>query len=126
MSENDSVLDLTESTFDAAVADGMTLVDFWAPWCGPCRMMGPVLDELAGHFGDTLRIAKINVDDSPHLATRFRVQGIPLLVIFATARKWTDWWACSHEMRSSRRWRCRQAYNPGDGRRDGRGALRGR
>lgn len=87
MSENDSVLDLTESTFDAAVADGTTLVDFWAPWCGPCRMMAPVLHDLAGHFGDALRIAKVNVDDSPHLAAKFRVQGIPLLVILRDGKE---------------------------------------
>ena len=75
MSEHDNVLELTESTFDAAVASGTTLVDFWAPWCGPCRMMTPVLHELAEEFGESLTVAKVNVDDSPHLAGRFRVQG---------------------------------------------------
>ena len=81
MSENDGVLELTESTFAAAVASGTSLVDFWAPWCGPCRMMGPVLHELAGQFGQELTVAKVNVDESPHLAAKFRVQSIPLLVI---------------------------------------------
>jgi len=81
MSESDNILELTESTFDAAVASGTTLVDFWAPWCGPCRMMTPVLHELAEEFGESLTVAKVNVDDSPRLAARFRVQAIPLLVI---------------------------------------------
>ncbi len=87
MSENDNVLELTESTFDAAVADGTTLVDFWAPWCGPCRMMTPVLHELAGEFGEKLTVAKVNVDDSPHLAAKFLVQAIPLLVILRDGKE---------------------------------------
>jgi len=87
MGENDSILELTESTFDAAVADGTTLVDLWAPWCGPCRMIGPVLHELAVQYGDTLRIARVNVDDSPHLAARFRVQAIPLLLILRDGKE---------------------------------------
>ncbi|MFP4105712.1 MAG: thioredoxin [Phycisphaerae bacterium] len=72
---------LDESTFEQAVASGVTLVDFWAPWCAPCRMMGPVLDELAAELDGQATVAKVNVDDCPHLAARFRVQAIPLLVV---------------------------------------------
>lgn len=78
---NNTVRELSESTFDAAVAAGISVVDFWAPWCGPCRMMGPVLHELAGQEGGDVTIAKVNVDNSPHLAARFRVQAIPLIVV---------------------------------------------
>ncbi len=77
----DRVLHLNEVDFDSAVERGVTLVDFWAPWCGPCRMLGPVLDDLAGQFSGRAQIAKVNVDDSPALASRFRVQAVPLLVL---------------------------------------------
>ena len=78
---NNTILELDESTFDAAVAGRTVLVDFWAPWCGPCRMMGPVLHDLADDVNGDVAIAKVNVDDSPHLAARFRVQAIPLIVV---------------------------------------------
>jgi len=84
---NQVVRDLDESTFDAAVADGTVLVDFWAPWCGPCRLMGPVLRELADEAGGGLTVAKVNVDESPRLAARFRVQAIPLIVILRDGRE---------------------------------------
>jgi len=75
------VQELDESNFDQGVSEGLTLVDFWAPWCAPCRMMAPVLEELAQRHSD-LAIAKVNVEESPVLAARFRVQAIPLLVLF--------------------------------------------
>ena len=81
MSESGNILELNELNFDGAVAEGLTLVDFWAPWCAPCRMQAPVLDELAAELGGRARLAKVNVDEAPHLAARFRVQGIPLLVL---------------------------------------------
>jgi len=86
---NHAVRELDESTFDAAVAAGTVLVDFWAPWCGPCRMMGPALHELAAEAGGDVTVAKVNVDDAPHLAARFRVQAIPLIVVLRDGREVT-------------------------------------
>lgn len=81
------VLHLDESNFAAATDRGVALVDFWAPWCGPCRMMGPVLDELAADLAGRASVAKVNVDESPALAAHFRVQAIPLLVLTKNGRE---------------------------------------
>lgn len=75
------VTELSDATFREAVASGRSVVDFWAAWCGPCRTIAPVIEELAGERSD-IRFAKLNVDENPRTSTEFRVQGIPLLVFF--------------------------------------------
>ncbi|HPO13825.1 MAG TPA: thioredoxin [Candidatus Hydrogenedentes bacterium] len=72
---------LTEATFKEAVAQGATLVDFWAEWCGPCRMVAPVLDDLAKDYAGKASIAKVNVDQEPGLAEQFGVSSIPTLLV---------------------------------------------
>ena len=78
------IINLTEGAFDAAVAQGVTLVDFWATWCGPCKMMGTILEQqvVPQLEGVDARICKVNVDDSPALAARFEVLSIPTLLFF--------------------------------------------
>src|SRR5580658_2284232 len=75
---------LTEQTFDEEIQSSATavLVDFWAEWCGPCKMISPVLDQIAAAHPDTLRIAKINIDENLGLAQRFEVMSIPTLILF--------------------------------------------
>jgi thioredoxin 1 len=73
--------ELTGSNFDTTVATGVTLIDFWAEWCGPCRMMSPVIDELVGQYEGKAKIAKVNVDNEQDLAVKFNVSSIPTFLV---------------------------------------------
>lgn len=73
---------LNEQNFADEIANGVTLVDFWAEWCGPCQMMLPILDELTTVMDGKAKIAKVNVDEVPSLAAQFRVMSIPTLIVF--------------------------------------------
>ena len=84
---SDLVAHITDADFQTTVAEGVTLVDFWAPWCGPCRMIAPILDELAGELKDKARIVKINVDENPLVAGQFGVMSIPTLLLFKNGQK---------------------------------------
>lgn len=76
------VQELTTATFDEATASGVCVIDFWAPWCGPCRMMGPLFETVADDMKDTAaRFYKLNVDEAPEIAARFGVQSIPTLLV---------------------------------------------
>ena len=77
------VLEVTDDTFEAEVknADLPVLVDFWAPWCGPCRMIGPTVEAIAGKYAGKVKVVKVNVDDSPGVATEFKIRSIPTLAI---------------------------------------------
>jgi len=79
-----SVTEFTDGNFQSEVLDNENpvLVDFWAPWCGPCRMIAPLVEELAQEYQGSVKIGKINIDDSPSAATQFGVSSIPTLMIF--------------------------------------------
>jgi thioredoxin 1 len=78
------IVNLSTATFDETVTGSQApvLVDFWAEWCGPCKAIVPVLEELASEFGDQVTIAKLNIDDNPDVAMRYNVMSIPTLLVF--------------------------------------------
>ncbi len=78
------IVEITNDTFEAAVLKSETpvVVDFWASWCGPCRMVAPIMEELADDFEGRIKVAKVNVDDQGELAAQFRIMSIPTILIF--------------------------------------------
>jgi len=81
-------MDVTDSTFEQEIDrhTGLAVVDFWAPWCGPCRMVGPVLEELAKEYTGKAKVVKVNVDQNQSLAHRFGVRSIPLILFFKNGK----------------------------------------
>jgi thioredoxin 1 len=76
-----AILHVTDDTFTTEIKEGIVLVDFWAPWCGPCKMIAPVLEEIDIEMGDRIKIAKLNVDDNPETTVQFGVMSIPTLLL---------------------------------------------
>jgi thioredoxin 1 len=87
---SDQVKELSAANFTNTIASGTVLVDFWAPWCGPCKMQTPILEKVAAKVGDKAVIAKVNVDESPALAAQFGVRSIPTLILFKNGQKVRD------------------------------------
>ncbi|MEO0313049.1 MAG: hypothetical protein RL140_279 [Actinomycetota bacterium] len=79
MSKNATTASFTE---DVINNDKLVLVDFWAEWCGPCRMVSPILDEIGAEYADKIEIVKVNVDEEPHLAAEYKITGIPAMKVF--------------------------------------------
>jgi len=82
--KGEDILHLSDATFEKEVLqrEGPVLVDFWAPWCGPCKMIGPILVELAAQYRGKLQVGKLNVDENPEIASQLGIRGIPTLVMY--------------------------------------------
>ena len=85
----ESILAVTSSTWDSEVlnSDTLVMVDFWAAWCGPCRIIAPTVEELAGEYAGRLKVAKLNTDENPDVASRYKIMGIPTLLFFKKGEK---------------------------------------
>jgi thioredoxin 1 len=79
--ENEKVIKLTDATFQKITSKGISLIDFWAPWCAPCKILGPTINELADEYGDQLNICKMNVDENRKTSTELKIRSIPTVLI---------------------------------------------
>ena len=82
-----AVIHLSSEGFDKAIAQGLAMVDFWAPWCGPCRMLGPVIEDLAGQYEGRALVGKVNTDEEQELAARFGIMSIPTVIFFKDGKE---------------------------------------
>ncbi len=85
----DSIVTSTTANWDKDVIDheGLVLVDFWAVWCGPCKMIAPTIEELSKEYGDKLKVVKLNTDENPDIASKYKIMGIPTLMFFKNGEK---------------------------------------
>jgi len=85
----EGITDVTTATWDAEVlkANGLVMIDFWAVWCGPCRMIAPTVEELAKEYAGKVKVLKLNTDENPDIASRYKIMGIPTLMFFKSGEK---------------------------------------
>ena len=85
---SDTIVHVTDDTFEEEIinAEGPVLVDYWADWCGPCKMIAPILDEISGEYTGKLKVAKLNIDENPNTPPKYGIRGIPTLMLFKGGR----------------------------------------
>ncbi len=85
----EGIVEVTTDTWDKEVlnSNGLVLIDFWAVWCGPCRMIAPTVEELAKEYAGKVKVVKLNTDENPEIATRYKIMGIPTLMFFKSGQK---------------------------------------